>query len=90
MALLNAISNLKEGDLYAALDLDGVTESPEFRDTLFMKNPDGKNPDGKAWGRIMEQHLTELLGIAGSSKFELMSYPKKRKNSKELGGWIWD
>jgi len=93
IALLNAISDLQEGDLLAVLELDERTPMIEL-DRLELKN--GKmviKPDkpkslkhrartGKDLGRILEWQLISILGLGEA---ELPSYPKLRRG-KDMGG----
>jgi hypothetical protein len=98
-AVLNAISNLHQGDLLAVLDLDEFVQGWHFDkgivDEYFLNSQDGRESikslkaqvqTGEQLGRLLEAHLIQVMVFG---EVQLPSWGKRRWK-KALGGRRFD
>jgi hypothetical protein len=102
--LLNAISDLQEGDLLAVLHLDGIVPLGEFGENdTFSLGQDGEVIHTPGWpppprslkdrvrtGKDLSRILEhQLLSVLVFGEVEVPSYMKSERDEREIGGRSW-
>jgi hypothetical protein len=77
VALLNAISDLHEGDLHAVLGLHALYDHEIYGDLVEFRGD---------LGRLLEEHLATVMGYGEAA----LDHDQKRTRAKKaLGGMHW-